>query len=374
LDDVQNYSLQWGIKINTNKTKVIIFEKGRHTNLRFKIANTELETVKSFKYLGVHLFKNGHWNRTQKTIAHHASFAMHNLFTVFNQLELQTSEKIKLFDSLVGSILNYGGEVWGTYEAKDVESIHCKFLRKILCVKKSTNLEGLYGELGRTPMIVQRHILMIKYWVKILRSSDTLTRKIYNMLKIDTEHNLTYNNMNWASQVKHILDQIGLGYIWINQDDHDINFEQIKQRIKDIYYQSWYANINNSRRLASYSIFKHEFKFENYLDNIKTNKFRIALSKFRLSSHDLAIETGRYTNTPRDERKCRHCNITENEYHFLLVCPKFRHLRQKYFKPYFCHWPNMHKFESLMSTNSPKIIENISKYIYFAFKLRTAEE
>lgn len=93
LDDVQNYSLQWGIKINTNKTKVIIFEKGRHTNLRFKIANTELKTVKSFKYLGVHLFKNGHWNRTQKTIAHHASFAMHNLFTVFNQLELQTSEK-----------------------------------------------------------------------------------------------------------------------------------------------------------------------------------------------------------------------------------------------------------------------------------------
>ena len=36
-----------------------------------------LEVVTSFKYLGVYLFKNGNWNRTQKGITEHASYALH---------------------------------------------------------------------------------------------------------------------------------------------------------------------------------------------------------------------------------------------------------------------------------------------------------
>ena len=39
-------------------------------------------------------------------------------------------------------------------DGKDVEIIHTKFSRKILCVNKSTNLVGLYGELGRVPLNV----------------------------------------------------------------------------------------------------------------------------------------------------------------------------------------------------------------------------
>ena len=46
--------------------------------------------------------------------------------------------------------------------------------------------------------------------------------------------------MNWAYQVKHILDNIGLPDIWIQQDTVEINFLVIKQRIIDIYKQTWY--------------------------------------------------------------------------------------------------------------------------------------
>ena len=85
----------------------------------------------------------------------HASYALHNLFSIFNQIELPDSHKCKLFDTLVGSILNYGSEVWGMHEAKDVETIHTKFCRRILNVKILTNLYGLYGELGRIPLKIQ---------------------------------------------------------------------------------------------------------------------------------------------------------------------------------------------------------------------------
>lgn len=142
LNDIELYCGTWGLKINTSKTKAMIFEKGRHTNYDFYLNNIKLEVVTSFKYLGIHFFKNGNWFRIQKRLAQHASYALHNLFSIFNQIELPDSHKCKLFDTLVGSILNYGSEVWGMHEAKDVEIIHTKFCRRILNVKISTNLCG----------------------------------------------------------------------------------------------------------------------------------------------------------------------------------------------------------------------------------------
>ena len=56
----------------------------------------------------------------------------------------------------------------------------------------------------------------------------------------------------------------------------------------------------NSNRLSSYVMYKTELKMEKYLNNIYVEKYRISLTKFRLSSDDYVIETGRYTNVERD--------------------------------------------------------------------------
>ena len=111
---------------------------------------------------------------------------------------------------------------------------------------------------------------------------------------------------------------------------------------------------------------------EQYLDSITERKYKIALCRFRLSSHKLEIERGRYFNIPREERKCKlcHTNFVENEYHFLLVCPLYRELRKNYFKSYYCKWPTLNKFDQLMSSTSKNELRNLSKYIYFATKLR----
>ena len=132
LTDLENYCRLWGLKINTSKTKAIIFEKGRRTHYDFYIYNTVIELVDSFKYLGITLFKNGNWYRTQKCIAQHASFALYNLFTVLKNSELPIVQKLKLFDTLVSPILNFGSEVWGSHSATDVELVHTKFLRLLL--------------------------------------------------------------------------------------------------------------------------------------------------------------------------------------------------------------------------------------------------
>ena len=373
LMDFEQYCLRWELKVNSKKTKIMIFEKSRPSTYNFYINGDLLEIVTSFKYLGVHFFKNGNWFRTQKRLAQHASYALHKLFIVYNQLDILNSEKCKLFDSLVGSILNYTAEVWGFNTANDIEMIHKKFCRKILKVKKSTNVTAIYGELGRIPYRIIRKIKMVNYWNKILHLTQNATPKlIYQMLKADVENHLTYNGQNWAFQVKTILDEIGMTNLWLEQENIEIPVHIIKQRILDIYEQTWNSEINNSSRLDTFSTFKQTIAFENYLDFIYEDKYRIAFTRFRTSSHELEIERGRYHDIPRHERTCKNCQmrVLESEFHFLLACPKYRHLRAKYFKKYYYHWPTLQKFKNLMSSKSKAVQINISKFIYHANKIR----
>ena len=309
LYDIENYCNTWKLKINTNKTKVIIFEKSNiHTTFDFYFYNEKLEVVTSFKYLGIYFFKNGNWHRTQKCISEHPFKAMYRLFSIFHQFEFSTAEKCKLFDQLVSPVLHYSSEIWGLHTATEIENVHTKFLRKILSVRKSTNLIGLYGETGRVPLQIIRH--MFRYWIKILQlDDDSLVKQMYLMLKTDAERERTYDNQNWAFQIKSLLESLGLPNMWLRQEYESANLSQIKRRIFYQYKQSWYVAINISKRLRSYSRYKHPFELESYLDNINERKFKTALTRFRLSSHHLEIERGRYPNISREERLCKFCNL-----------------------------------------------------------------
>ena len=169
---------------------------------------------------------------------------------------------------------------------------------------------NLTSNTGAGSIYCNQKIRMINYWLKLLKLEDNaIVKQIYLMLKVDADNNISYNGSNWAFQIKSLLDELGLTYIWLQQTEIVIPINLIKQRIFYSFYQSWYAIINNSNRLLTYSRYKHEFKFENYLDFILEKKYKIALTQFRLSSHDLAIERGRYVNIPRNERTCTNCNL-----------------------------------------------------------------
>ena len=165
----------------------------------------------------------------KNVVSQHASFALHNVFTVFKRM---MSQKLSLFDTLVSPILNYLSEIWGMHTASDIEMIHTKFLRSVLGVKKSTNLSVLYGELGRIPFSVTRKINMIKYWTKILQqNNNSLLKQVYLMLKQDSDLNINYNGQNWATQIKTILQRHGFDYVWREQANIIIPFQLIRQRI-----------------------------------------------------------------------------------------------------------------------------------------------
>ena len=54
------------------------------------------------------------------------------------------------------------------------------------------------------------------------------------------------------------------------------------------------------------------------------------LTKFRISSHKLEIEKGRYMNIPAERIVCRLCKLhVENEIHFRLECPSLANTRRE---------------------------------------------
>jgi len=57
LNDLHICFESWDLKVYTKETKIMIFVKGRKTHFNFTFENMMLETVDSFRYLGIILFK-----------------------------------------------------------------------------------------------------------------------------------------------------------------------------------------------------------------------------------------------------------------------------------------------------------------------------
>ena len=93
------------------------------------------------------------------------------------------------------------------------------------------------------------------------------------------------------------------------------------RRINDSFIQKWSTELKSSRALF-YKQFS-SFEFAKYLEIINITKYRIALTRLRLSSHRLEVECGRWrkpVSVPFQDRKCKQCNTLEDEYHFLIEC------------------------------------------------------
>jgi hypothetical protein len=83
--------------------------------------------------------------------------------------------------------------------------------------------------------------------------------------------------------------------------------------------------IENSSKGDNYKLFKHDLKFEDYLD-VLDDEEQFLLAKFRTSNHRLPIEVGRWRNMKRENRICNLCNGRNlgDEFHYLFECPSLK--------------------------------------------------
>ena len=365
LDSFEQYCRMWKLTVNIEKTKIIVFGRGKiKTDLAFHLNNQNIEIVKHFKYLGVIFSRGGSFQASIKHNCEQAAKAMFLLIRKMKTLDLSVDTQIELFDKMIKPILLYGSEIWGYSNVKPIERIHVKFLKSIFNLKQSTPNVMLYGEFGVYPIEIDIKVRLISFWSKV---AETDSLKYSNMIY----QHLFYSNVpsKWMIFCKNILRNTGYSGIWDNQsvDNPKWLVESVKQRLKDVYISDWHRNINESSSCLNYRLLKDTFKFESYLTKLPFN-MRKTLILFRTRNHRLPVEIGRWHNIDINDRKCTCCNTVGDEFHYLLCCDLFSQDRAHYIKAYFSTNPNIIKFKQLMNTSNISELKKLSKFISIILK------
>ena len=383
---LHTYCNKWKLEINLSKTKVMIFSKrSLKTSNKWNYGNKNINCVTSYTYLGILMTSSGNFTKAKQILSEKASKA---LFALNRALLFNTDINIfiKLFNSNIKPILLYGAEIWGSeiidftkWDRGAIEKIHLKYCKRILGLNKYASNAACRSEIGSYPLLTEVHISMFKYWLRIRElPENNITKWAYN------EQKNPHNSYTWMSTIKSILTDINQNSLY-DTEETIINskfknlINNVKCQMKQTYTDHWRSNImKDGSKLRTYSKFKQDYCYEQYLSAVININQRISLTKFRTSNHDLSIEVGRYTRpkTPLLDRICLHCDMhkVEDEEHLLIVCPKYKTLRQDLFSHIILPneiESNNDKFQFLMKITDKFSIKHVAQFVFMAFQQRT---
>ena len=378
LDGLNTFCTMNKLKVNIDKTKCMIFNKGGRLlkTDKFFFDNKEIEIVRHFSYLGflvspsfsIKELLNDIYKRGLK-----AYYKLKNILGSVFRKDIQLT--IKLFDALVRPILLYGVDVWGCFKASSnntnpIEKLNIRLCKNLLGVKRNTSNVGCRCELGRHNLIAIGFKSTIKNWLRI--ASGNRSKIISRFYDKSLE-----NSSSWATKMKNILFKHGMGDVWEqhhNTENDIVNsslVNTIHQRIMHCKQQNTFAELHKQPKMRTYCQFKGDFIMEPYLSEINLLPSRVMISKFRLSDHRLEIESGRYHRPKKrlEDRKCQTCDVLEDEKHCLLSCRINEKARVTAFntiskyKPSFSYMNTSSKFLYLMTTRDPNVAVVVYEYI-----------
>ena len=121
-----------------------------------------------------------------------------------------------------------------------------------------------------------------------------------------------------------------------------------------------YIDLSNSYMCITCKLFKTQLQFEKHLLNSNCKDI-INLTKLRCSNSKLHIYNTIYLY---DTQKCTLCNLDAlgDEYHYVLICPFFKQIREQYLKAYYYIRPIHLKLEELFCSSNNLVLLNLAKF------------
>ena len=374
INKLSAYCEKYAMKINVDKTKIVVYRNGGKLGRKevWYLNSNQIQVVSKFRYLGVLLSSSGIWTAAQSELACRASKGLFCIkHFVFNSKINNVQILLKLFDSCIIPILNYGAEIWGFHKAKDVERVCDNFYKFVTKLPKNCNNIAARGELGRRRAHCERYLRIVKYWLRLISSSSQLPlflQKAYKLQqKMDDEGRVV-----WLSDVRTLICSLGFSYEWSNQqvENQTAFIREFKSRLFSLEKIQFTNSILTSPRLQFYGHIKLELNISKYWESELPFCMRAQFCRLLCSGHNLAIELGRRLDIPRSERTCMLCgsNDVEDEVHFILKCSSLQNLREKYIPLEYRVMPGWNSALSLII--NPENTDNLLKYCFHAFKLR----
>ena len=357
-----------------DKSNIVVFRNGGHIawNEKWFYGQSLISVVNVYKYLGICLSTRLTFSHALKDMAARAKIGVVNILKLLWSLgEKSPSIFFKLFDVQIQPILNYGAEVWGLEaDLKVVERIHLFALKRFLNVSSRTPNVMVYGETGRYPLFVNIFVKSVKYWLRILKMPDhRFPYKSYKMLLYLHEQ----NRKTWASSVCFLLYKYGFNHVWENQGvgDEKTFLKEFKNRLITEYKQEWSDSIATSERYLMYNTFKSSLTMSPFLHDLKHIKARNCLLRIRLGVSQLRPHRLRFARNTEADLACPFCNNEiESEIHFILSCPMYNDLRDKYIPRKYVRCPSLFKLSMLFASENKYLQLRLATFLHKAFDVR----
>ena len=349
---VDVYCQKWQLSINSEKTKIIVFNK-RSVDFSFSLGGKPLERIDSYNYLGIRISKSGSFIPAIKDLFDKALRAYHSIVSSFRNITMNPKIFMRLYDSLVKPISIYACEIWAAFGHKpnmvtDIisllyenyktpfEQLHLRCCKKALSVSRRTSNFGSLAELGRLPVIYNILIAVCKYRVRLnsMPEDSLLVHALNSQAQLSHNSNKTSTYSDFTAN---LFKQLKLKIPSCKQSDSQHCFDSaIKTSLIHKFKQHYHVLLNRLKnnsesKLQMYARLKGELSFEGYLLDNPAAHF---ITKFRLSDHNLPVERGRYLK-PKLLREFRTCTLCHSgvgdECHVLFNCshPDLRKLRRE---------------------------------------------
>ena len=345
LDIVQQFCKTWALTINMKKTKILIFQKRTRrqgNKYNFMLNKTKIEHVTNYTYLGLKFSANGTFNLAMNELKNKARRAFYAIRKSI-QIKIPIRTWLRIFQSVIEPIALYGSEVWGhltnlnfeKWDKNPIETLHAEFCRNILRMQRKIPNTACRAELGQYPLSLKIEKRTIKFWQHLQTSEPTS----YHFKALKSQE-LTIEKRPLIQLVQRL-----------HQDTpHErMNTNQIINTQKERYLTYWKGITQKQSKLQNYLALKRDYKLANYLTTVSDTKLRKLVSRYRLSGHSLAIETGRHRQTwvPQESRLCVHCDLgqVETELHFLTSCPNYNDIRNNFYPKFKAIYPQFSEIE-----------------------------
>ena len=334
LRTLEKFCKETEMEVNLDKTKIMRF--GRKRKIlgapNFKYKKKEVEIVKQYTYLGIPFGGKGRkvLGEAQKWAAKKGERASLALQRRCSEIGIESPHlKLQLFHALVKPILLYGSEIWGIGEKiNEIEKVFINFLRRTLGVRRSTPKSFMWRETGEMPLQVTILKQAMKYFE---RMEDLSSERV--LTKAWSECNKKATNLEgWRFEVMSEVRRITHGMVEIT-DAKQLDVKQVMKTIKQTIWTAWQQE--ESSKSKWYNSLKRSEGSEKYLKDIHNSTLRNCLSRFRLGSHWLEVESGRWQRKLREDRICNTCEHTnvaqvEDEEHMVKTCPLYNEVRSEF--------------------------------------------
>ena len=329
LNGLSHYCKIWGLEVNVEKTKVLIFSKRKQqnhlNNLQFN--GKKVEIVQEYKYLGITFNYNGNFKGCLNYLTNQGRKAMFSILAKARKLQLDIDVQLELFDKTVIPVITYGCEIWGYCPVDIIETLHLQFCKILLKVNRATSTCMVLGELGRLPIRHEIYKRMLLFWSRCSAeiNKNKISSTLYSIVfALHNDSSNSYVN-KWLSKIYDILEMCNMTNYWYDKNLNNNVFKTMcKSALATAFKQKWLNDCQAGGKCNFYKEFKTNLFLEKYLLELP-DQLRIPLCKFRVSAHLLPIEKGRHQGVPRNERLCNFCaDDIGDEYHYLMICPQFK--------------------------------------------------